>query len=191
MVWLNNLRLKSKSPEARRKVLEALEGAADPRTRELLGASLADEDPQVRCAAVKAIERANFEQTVPSLISALQDPTSAVRAAAASGLGRLGDSRASAPLAKALKDPNDQVRACAGGALRTLAWKPGTAEEQALFEVALGNPRAAPARARRRWRAGRRSKRWRSNCATTRASTAEQPRRRCRTSAIRKLCNLS
>src|ERR1043166_5015890 len=128
MVWLNNLRLKSKSPEARRKVLEALEGAADPRTQELLVASLADEDPQVRCAAVKAIERANFEQTVPSLISALQDPTSAVRAAAA-------------------RPP------------------PG------------------------RWRAGRGSKRGRSTGDTTRASNAEHPPRRCRTSAIRKLCN--
>ena len=87
MVWLNTLRLKSNSPEVRRKALETLDPAGNARALELLLAGLSDEDAQVRCAAVKGLERARDDQSMAALIDALQDPTSTVREVAAASAG--------------------------------------------------------------------------------------------------------
>ena len=73
----------------------------------------------------------------------MRDANSDVRGAAATALGRLGDPQAADALARALKDPKTTVRVRAGFALRNLGWQPSTSEEQARFDIALGNPRAA------------------------------------------------
>jgi len=145
MVWWNTLRLRSNSPEVRRKALESLDVSKNTRARalELLLAGLGDEDAQVRCAAVEGLERISDDQAMAARITALQDPASIVREAAAASLGRVGDSRSFRHLAGLLKDAHPGVRTAAGTALRSLGWKPATGEEQALFDVALGHARAA------------------------------------------------
>ena len=93
MVWWNTLRLKSSSPEVRRKAVESLDATGDARSLELLLAAMEDEDAQVRCAAIKGLEQVRDDQSIVALATALQDPNSGVREAAAAGLGRLGDAR--------------------------------------------------------------------------------------------------
>jgi HEAT repeat protein len=141
-LW-NTLRLKSNSPEVRRKALESLDAAKDPRSLEPLVAGLRDEDAQVRCAAVKGLEQIKNEQSVAALANALKDPSSDVREAAAAALGQLGDAAISRELANLLKDSAPAVRASTAAALRSLGWRPSNPEEQAAFEVALGNTRSA------------------------------------------------
>ncbi len=143
MVWWNTLRLKSSSPEVRRKALEALDPARHERALELLLAGLADEDAPVRCAAVSGLERVASDQAVAALITALDDPDSNVRQVAAAVLGRRGDSRAFPHLADLMRDAYPGVRTAAATALRHLGWKPATSEEQALLDVALGHAHAA------------------------------------------------
>ena len=55
MVWWNTLRLKSNSPEVRRKAIENLDPTRDARALDQLLAGLGDEDSQVRCAAVRGL----------------------------------------------------------------------------------------------------------------------------------------
>jgi HEAT repeat protein len=145
MVWLNKLRLRSNSPDVRRKALESLDATENTRVRSLglLLAGLGDEDAQVRCAAVKGLEQIPDDQAMVARITALQDPASIVREAAAASLGRLGDSRSFPQLVRLLRDAHPGVRTAAGFALRSLGWKPAAGEEQALFDVALGHARAA------------------------------------------------
>ena len=76
MVWWNTLRLKSSSPEVRRKAFENLDPTRDARSLELLLAGLGDEDPQIRCAAVKGLEQVKDDQSMIALTTALQDPDS-------------------------------------------------------------------------------------------------------------------
>ena len=143
MNWWNNLRLKSKDPQARRKAVEELTTSGDPQAVELLIESLNDEDAQVRRAAAQALGNTQDERPVDSLIATLRDPNERVREAAASALGQLGDPRATSPLLWALEDPSTSVRTCAAAGLRNLGWKPATREEEALFDIAIGNTRAA------------------------------------------------
>jgi HEAT repeat protein len=143
MVWWNTLRLKSSSPEVRRKALEALDATGNERNFDLLLAGLGDEDAQVRCTAVNRLEQVRDDQAMVALVSALQDPTSSVRETAAAALGRLGDSRTFPHLAYLLSDSHPGVRTAAATSLRNLGWKPSTNEEQARFDIALGHTRAA------------------------------------------------
>src|SRR5258708_6997881 len=143
MVWLSALQLKSKSPEARRKAIESLTSFDDPRTLERLAACLGDEDPTVRCAAVKAMEEAGPDQPNEHFYQCLRDADGHVRAAAAAALGRRGGSEAMAGVALLLGDPHADVRSAAACSLRQLGWKPAPGEEQALLEIAIGNPRGA------------------------------------------------
>src|SRR5947209_4430662 len=147
MVWLNNLLLKTPSPQLRRKAIENLTGSGNSRDTERFVASMQDKNPQVRCAAVRALERVNHEDSRRSLVAALQDPSYQVREAAARALGRLRAAGCAGPLAACLKEPDPAVRAAVAGALRALGWKPTTTEELARFEIALGNtPAAIPVR---------------------------------------------
>ena len=145
MDWWNNLRLKSKDPRTRRKAIESLdpERGLEPSMVEALAASLDDEESQVRAAAAKVLGAVQSERSMELLIPRLRDGSPEVRCAAAAALGRLGDGRAASPVAAALKDVSPEVRQSAAVALRSLGWRASNDEEQALFEVALGNTRAA------------------------------------------------
>ena len=91
-LW-NTIRLKSSSPEVRRKALESLDTTRHARALEPLLAGLGDEDAQVRCAAVRGLAQIEGDESVAALVSALHDPSSEVREAAAAALGRLGNAR--------------------------------------------------------------------------------------------------
>ena len=90
MVWWNTLRLRSNSPEVRRKALESLDAAGDARALELLIAGLDDEDAQVRLAAIKGLGQIRDHQSVTALVNTLRDPVSDVREAATAALGAAG-----------------------------------------------------------------------------------------------------
>ncbi len=139
MIWLNNLLLKSPSPQLRCKAIENLTGSGKSRDTEHFVASLNDQSPQVRCAAVRALEKVKDAQSLRAIVAALRDSSYEVRETAARALGRLGAVAATTPLAAALKDPDPAVLAAVAGALRALGWKPSTSEESARFEIALGN----------------------------------------------------
>jgi HEAT repeat protein len=145
MVWLNNLRLKSKDPQTRRKAIESLdpEASVDAQTFELLKESLGDAEAMVRGAAAMALAATKDERVADLVVPLLRDQNPEVRQNAATALGRLGDPRVTFVLAAALKDPSSNVRTSAAMALRNLSWHPHTGEEQALFDVALGNARGA------------------------------------------------
>jgi len=64
MSWWITLRLKSNSPEVRRKALESLGAAGDAHALEFLIAALGDEYPQVRCAAVCGLALIKDDQSV-------------------------------------------------------------------------------------------------------------------------------
>jgi HEAT repeat protein len=139
MIWLNNLLLKSPSPQLRRKAIENLTGSGKSRDTDHFVASLGDESPQVRCAAVRALEKVKTIDSARSIAAALRDASYEVREAAARALSRLGFAASTTPLAAALKDPDPAVLAAVAGALRALGWKPSTSQESARFEIALGN----------------------------------------------------
>src|SRR5258708_4267457 len=145
MVWWNNLRLKSKDPQTRRKAIETLdpETGISAHTFELLTASLSDSESGVRSAAVRTLAATNDERVVDLVLPLLRDASPEVRQSAATSLGRLGDPQVTCVLVAALKDPVPNVRTSAAMALRNLSWRPPNGDEQALFEVALGNARAA------------------------------------------------
>ena len=86
MVWLESIRLRSGSPQTRRKAIESLTAAGKLPGLKLLIASLGDPDPQVRCAAAKALGTINEEFSVAARVAALADVSSEVRATAATTL---------------------------------------------------------------------------------------------------------
>src|SRR5258705_1626992 len=139
MSWLNNLLLKSPSPQLRRKAIENLTGSGKSRDTEHFVASLGDESPQVRCAAIRALEKVKTAESARSIVAALRDGSYEVRETAARALGRLGIVASITALVAALKDRDPAVLAAVAGSLRMLGWKPSTSEESARFEIALGN----------------------------------------------------
>jgi HEAT repeat protein len=142
--WWDSLRLKSTNPLVRSKAVENLSGSTRSGDTERLLASLQDESPHVRCAAVKALEKARSQNTLRSLLIALNDDAPEVREAAARVLGRSGVPKVTGELVMCLKKDTDlSVRRAAAGALRALGWRPSTREEAALYDLALGNTRAA------------------------------------------------
>jgi len=143
-VWWSACRLKSKNPKVRRKAIERLGSQQSARGVSLLAASLAeDKNAQVRSAAAKALGGNQSDQATVLLKAALRNSRSEVRRAAALGLAYSSDDWAIKALVGALRDPDPDVRASAATALRRLNWRAGTQEEQALFDVASGNTRAA------------------------------------------------
>src|SRR3974377_2156238 len=110
MVWWNNLRLKSKDPQTRRKAIENLdsEGGVDAHTFELLSASLGDPEATVRDAAATALGATKDERVVDLVVPLLRDQSPEVRQSAAAALGRLGNPQVTFVLAGALKDPTSK-----------------------------------------------------------------------------------
>ena len=145
MDWWNNFRAKSKDPRIRRKVIESLnlEGEVQPATIELIAAGLGDEDAGVRAAAATAMGSTGNERATESLLPLLRDANPEVRRAAVMGLGQVRDGRASAAVATLLHDVSASVRQGAALALERMGWRPSSEEEQASYEIALGNTRAA------------------------------------------------
>jgi HEAT repeat protein len=77
MIWLNSRRLRSSSPQTRRKAIESLTAARSLRGLRLLIASLGDQDPEVRWAAAKALGTINEELSVAARAAALAEDVTA------------------------------------------------------------------------------------------------------------------
>jgi len=127
----------------RRKALTRLGGNADARLLDSVLVCLKDEDAGVRCAAIEAIERLKVDHSGVCLITMLQDSCPLVRKVAATVLGRLGETRSIDGLGMLLKDSDDNVRLAAANSLKALGWRPSSNEDEARFEIALGNAKAA------------------------------------------------
>lgn len=101
--------LKDKDPRVRWNTLRGLEGLAkakDPRTVELLIATLGDKDEHVRREAASGLERTNDYRAVEPLIAAMtaRKENGIVRVEAAESLGKIGDARAVEPLIGVLRE---------------------------------------------------------------------------------------
>ena len=96
MNWWNSLKLRSKHPEVRLKVIESLheKANADSGTFSLLAAGLKDENVQVRCAAARILGQVKDERSADLLIPLLSDTSMEARLGGATALGHLGDARA-------------------------------------------------------------------------------------------------
>lgn len=141
-IW-NTFRLKTGNAQTRQKAIDRLMLSKSLKSVELLVGCLADEDAMVRRAAANAFNRITDQRAINALIKSLDDENWEVRAAAATALGRQGDQRGLAPLVAKLRDQKGRVRCCAASSLRKLGWKTTDKLEHALFEIALGNPKAA------------------------------------------------
>jgi len=143
--WWKLLKLRSKDPEVRLRTLKTfdLAEAGDSKLTALVIQSLKDENVQVCCEAAKVLGGSKNLAAADSLIPLLWTSSAELRQAAADALGKLRNPESIEPLKRMLRTPNPQDRASAGAALRALGWVPATPEEEALFEVAIGNTRAA------------------------------------------------
>ena len=143
MDWLNNLKLKSKDAAVRRSMIEKLGATRNPKALGWICESLGDDMSEVRASAAAALVNFPEEKSLELLVGALQDPAAEVREAAATSLGRMEDPRACEHLVAVLRDTAPNVRGSVAAALRNLGWVADNAESQALFEVAIGNVKAA------------------------------------------------
>src|SRR5215472_8089060 len=147
-LWLmrlwNSLKLKSKDPAIRCKAIEdCADVVDDDKAFQSVVGGLGDEDSQVRAMAVKVAAHFKHERSSELIAPLLRDPSAQVRAAAATAFATLCDSRFIGHLVSALRDPSTEARGAAALALRSLRWMAANDEQQALFEVALGNTQAA------------------------------------------------
>jgi HEAT repeat protein len=93
-------------------------------------------NPSEKIDAIEALGKSRNPRAAIPLIETLRSFTEYKRSAA-TALGELGDSRAIEPLVEALKDPDENLRTLAGWSLRKLGWRPHSAEERAVYAVAL------------------------------------------------------
>jgi len=128
MVWLDSLRLRSRSPWTRRKAIESLTASRQLSGLKLVLAGLGDPDPQVRSAAARAVAEINKELSVAARVAAVADARQApglVNIAPLKGLPETGPAQrlgkpASGPteaLLRNLGDPEWRVRLTAAQAL--------------------------------------------------------------------------
>ena len=133
----------------------------------LIGSLHQEPDSEVRAAVAEALGYMGSKQAIEPLALALQDRSETVKIAAARSLGYIGSLRAIEPLVLALNDMDDRVRYAAlealkdpgqtmrshlvkalrttdgefragvAEALEAGGWEPETAEEQALYLIAL------------------------------------------------------
>src|SRR5512136_672983 len=113
MVWLDTIRLRSGSPQTRRKAIESLAAVGKLPSLRRLVASLGDPDPQVRCAAAKALGTINGEFSAAARVGPLAHLSTQVRATAATTLRQVLDPRQIKPLLKSARDPDPTVRLAA------------------------------------------------------------------------------
>jgi len=98
MLWLIQRQLKSKNTASRRKALEGLCEAPQPRALGALSQALNDEDAEVRRLAATALGKLEIEERIEPLLTAARDRDADVQKAAIIGLKRTSDERVSAAL---------------------------------------------------------------------------------------------
>ena len=138
MLWLIQRQLKSKNAVSRRKAVERLCDAPQPRALGALCGALGDEDAEVRLLAATALGKLEDEDRVEPLITALHDRDADVQKAAIQSLKRTSDERVPAALVPLLRHANAGVRGCAAQVLEFLGWRPAKREDEMWFLVAKG-----------------------------------------------------
>jgi HEAT repeat protein len=108
MVWLDSIRLRSGSPQMRRKALENLIAARKLPSFDRLVDILADPDPEVRCAAAKALTTLGEQFSAAAQVGTLAQISSQLRTSAS--LAQVQDPRALKPLLKSARDSDPLVR---------------------------------------------------------------------------------
>ncbi|MEE9295843.1 MAG: HEAT repeat domain-containing protein [Phycisphaerae bacterium] len=129
MRWLTLLKLRSRKPGRRRRVVEQLGNSRDEGAFELLIEALTDKEVSVRVAASVALRKFDSKgaksgaarAAFARVVGALKDEDADAREAAAEVLGLIGDRRAVEPLTVALHDEAWHVRRAAAKALGAIA----------------------------------------------------------------------
>ncbi len=127
-----------KSAASRRKAVERLCHAPDPRSLGALRAALRDRDAEVRRLAAMALGKLETKGRLMPLLKALGDRNPEVQKAAILALKRSTSERVPAALVPLLQHPNAGVRGCAAQVLGFRGWRPGNAEDDVWFLVAKG-----------------------------------------------------
>src|ERR1017187_9534209 len=96
MLWLIQRQLKSKNIASRRKAVERLCDAPQPRVLGALSEALNDEDAEVRRLAATALGKLEVEERIEPLLTAVHDRDADVQKAAIMALKRTPDERVSA-----------------------------------------------------------------------------------------------
>jgi len=104
MVWLDSFRLRSGSPQTRRKAIERLTAAGKLRSLKLLIGSLEDQDPEVRYAAAEALSTISKELSVAARLAARADLS------ATAALKEVQDPQRIGPLPKSAREAHSKVR---------------------------------------------------------------------------------
>ena len=138
MLWLIQRQLKSKNTASRRKAVERLCDAPQPRALGALREALNDEDAEVRRLAATALGKLEVEERIEPLLTAVRDRDADVQKAAILALKRTSDERVPAALVPLLRHANAGVRGCAAQVLEFVGWRPAKREDEMWFLVAKG-----------------------------------------------------
>ena len=138
MLWFFKLQLNSKNAETRRRAVEQIGAARDPRSVGCLVETMRDSDGEVRRLAVTALGKLDSAERVEPLLVALDDPDPQVQQAAIIALKRVEDDRVIAALVPLIRHPDAGVRSRAAHALETLGWTPAKRDDEIWALVARG-----------------------------------------------------
>lgn len=138
MLWVIQRQLRSKKAEVRRRAVEQLYQAPQPRAFATLRKALGDADPEVRRLAASALGKLDDERVVEPLLGALRDRHAEVQRAAIAALKRVPGDRVQLALAPLLRNPDAGVRGQAAQALEFLGWHPPKREDEIWLLVAKG-----------------------------------------------------
>jgi HEAT repeat protein len=138
MVWLDSIRLRSSSPQRRRKAIESLTAAREMPDVKSLIASLGDPDGMVRLAAAQLLEQQADPEHLPHFLALLGDEHFEVRLTAIQFLRRVSDPTVAEALVLRLADSDSDVRRAAAQALGEV--RSPLALEPLVLSLADGEP---------------------------------------------------
>ena len=138
MLWLIQRQLNSKNVASRRKAMERLCLAPQPRDLDTLGQALKNKDAEVRRLAAAALGKLEVKGRIKPLLGALLDRDPSVQMAAILALKRSTDERVPPALVPLLHDANAGVRGCAAQVLAFLGWRPANREDEMWLLAAKG-----------------------------------------------------
>lgn len=117
MVWLDSIRLRSRSPQTQRQVIDVAGEDPSPRVTTALLNNLGDPDARVRLAAAEVLAQHADPAHVTCFLTLLGDEDFEVRLTAVQFLGRVGDPDLAQALIPRLADADSDVRRAAALAL--------------------------------------------------------------------------
>jgi HEAT repeat protein len=138
MLWVILYQLKSRKAATRRRAVEQLCEAPNPRAVRILAALLRDEDAEVRRLTVVALGKIEDPSTTEPLLAALRDQDAEVLKAAIQSLKQCVEDRFATALVPLLRHSDMGVRGYAAQALDRLSWHPSSREDEVWLLTAKG-----------------------------------------------------